>query len=151
SLGRRVVPSSTTAMNLNWVSLPAARFLISIAHQRVAGYLGWSWDDLTDAPALPRVTHGRTILALRRWNVSAAEFAAVGAGTDAPGFRRLQRWRLGRGLPRLVSLDHPKGRLLVDFDNVLSVDAFLASASGLDVVRLVESPAGEAPPAPGSA
>ena len=79
-------------------------------------------------PALPRVTHGRTILALRRWNVPPAELADVRAGTDAAGFRRLQEWRDDRGLPRLVSFDHPKSRVLVDFDNVLSVDAFLAAA-----------------------
>ena len=139
ALGRRVMPCSTTAMNLNWVSLPAARFLLSIAHQRVAGFLGWSWDELADAPALPRVTHGRTILALRRWNVAASELAGVRVGTDASGFRRLRQWRLERGIPRLASFDHPKGRLLVDFDNVLSVEAFLASTRGVDPVRLLES------------
>jgi class I lanthipeptide synthase len=145
SLGRRVVPSSTTAMNLNWVSLPAARFLLSIAHQRVAGYLAWSWGDLADASALPRVTHGRTILALRRWNVPASELAGIRAGTDAAGFRRLREWRLARGLPRLVSFEHPKSRLLVDLDNVLSVDAFLGSVTGLDPVRLVEAPTEDSP------
>jgi thiopeptide-type bacteriocin biosynthesis protein len=143
SLGRRVVPSSTTAMNLNWVSLPAGRFLISLAHQRVAGYLAWNWGDLSDAPALPRVIHGRTILSLRRWNVPASELAD--AGTDAAGFRRLQEWRRELGLPRLVSFEHPKSRLLVDLDNVLSVDAFLGSIAGLDPVRLVEAPTDESP------
>lgn len=149
SLGRRVIPSSTTAMNLNWVSLPAARFLLSIAHQRVAGYLGWSWDALADAPALPRVTHGRTILSLRRWNVPAAELADVRGGTDAAGFRRLRHWRRERGLPRFVSLDHPKSRLLVDFDNVLSADAFLGSLKHLEPVRLIETMAAEDSPVRG--
>jgi thiopeptide-type bacteriocin biosynthesis protein len=148
-LGRRVVPGVTTAMNSMWVSLPAARFLISLAHQRTTGYLGWSWGELADAPALPRITRGRTILALRRWNVTADELVAVDGGSAAAGFRRLARWRAALGLPRLVCFDHPKNRLLVDFDNVLSVDAFLAAARGLDVVRFVEALPADASPVEG--
>ena len=149
SLGRRVVPVSTTAMNLKWVSLPAARFLISINNQRVAGYLSWAWDELADAPALPRVTHGRTIL-------------SPVAGTCRRRVRGRPS-RHGRGgfppAPEVASrardtavrdLDHPKSRLLVDFGNVLSVDAFLASPEGLDMIRFVESITAEDSPVHGA-
>jgi thiopeptide-type bacteriocin biosynthesis protein len=149
SLGRRVVPCCTTAMNPMWVSLPAARFLMSVEGQRSPGYFSWSWDLLDDAPALPRITHGRTILALRRWNVSARELADARPGTDAGGFRRLQEWREARGVPRVVAFDHPKNRVLVDFGNVLSVDAFLAAAKEVDIVRFVEAPPAEESPVTG--
>jgi thiopeptide-type bacteriocin biosynthesis protein len=148
-LERRVIPSCSTAMNPQWVSLPAARLLLSIEYQRVTGFLAWGWGELADAPALPRVIHGRTILCLRRWNVSADEFADVAGGTDAAGFRRLQEWRIGRGLPRMVAFDHPKSRLLVDFGNVLSVDAFLAAVQSLDILRFVEVAAPEQSPVQG--
>ena len=138
TLDRPIVPCSTTAMNPLWLSLPAARFMLSIGHQRVAGNLGWSWDEFADAPSLPRVTRGRVILALRRWNVAAAELGAAREGTDAGRFRRLQEWRHERDLPRVVGFDHPKSRLIVDFGNVLSVDAFLAASRDFDLVRLVE-------------
>ena len=149
TLDRRVVPSSTTAINPMWLSLPAARFLLSIAHQRSVAQLGWSWDEFADSPTLPRVTHGRTVLALRRWNVTAAELEDIRPGTDAGGFRRLQEWRLLRGLPRLIGFDHPKNRMLVDFGNVLSVDSFLAAAKDVDIVRFVEGPAEEPSPVEG--
>jgi len=149
TLDRRVVPSSTTAINPMWLSLPAARFLLSIAHQRSVAALGWSWDEFADSPTLPRVTHGRTVLTLRRWNATAAELEEVRPGTDAGGFRRLQEWRLMRDLPRLISFDHPKNRVLVDFGNVLSVDAFLAATKDIDVVRFVEGPAEERTPVQG--
>jgi hypothetical protein len=89
SLDRPVIPRTTTAMNTLWVSLPAARLLLSLAHQRTVGSLDWSWGELAQAPTLPRISRGRTILSLRRWNVTNAEFAEVGAGTSAAGFRRL--------------------------------------------------------------
>jgi thiopeptide-type bacteriocin biosynthesis protein len=136
-------------MNPMWLSLPAARFLLSIAHQHSVAQLGWSWDEFADSPTLPRVTHGRTVLALRRWNVTAAEFADLRPGTDAGGFRRLQEWRVMRGLPRLISFDHPKNRVLVDFGNVLSVDAFLAATKDISIVRFVEGPAREPSPVQG--
>jgi thiopeptide-type bacteriocin biosynthesis protein len=50
------------------------------------------------------------------------------------------------GLPRLVSFDHPKNRVLVDFGNVLSVDAFLAASKEVDIVRFVEAPTDEPSP-----
>ncbi len=149
SLDRRVIPCCSTAMNPMWVSLPAARFLLSIAGQRFPGYFSWSWDLFADAPALPRITRGRTVLALARWNVDAQELADVQPGTDAAGFRRLQEWRDARGLPRLVAFDHPKNRVLVDFGNVLSVDAFLASAKEVDIARFIEAPAAEESPVTG--
>jgi len=128
-------------MNAMWVSLPAARFLLSIEAQRSPGYFSWSWDLLGDAPALPRVTRGRAILALRRWNVSMQELAQVRPGTDAAGFRRLQEWRDARGLPRLVSFDHPKNRVLVDFGNV---QICLASNAGTSASSTFARPAARA-------
>jgi lantibiotic biosynthesis protein len=143
SLARRVIPYSTTALNPMWVSLPAARFLLSIAGQHSPALFSWSWDPFGDAAALPRVTRGRTVLALRRWNATAADFADVAAGTDAAGFRRLQEWRLRRDMPRVVGFDHPKSRLTVDFGNALSVEAFLDSTKGLEILSFVETPTAE--------
>ncbi|HEX4034781.1 MAG TPA: lantibiotic dehydratase [Solirubrobacteraceae bacterium] len=138
TLDRVVIPRTTTAMNTLWVSLPAARLLLALAHQRTVGSVAWSWGELADAPALPRISRGRTIFALRRWNVTGAEFADVAADAGAAGFRRLQRWRSERGLPRLVSLEHPKSPLLVDFENALSVDSLLAATRGQPILSFAE-------------
>lgn len=146
---RRVVPSSTVAMNPLWVSLPAARFLLLLAFQGTAANLSWHWGELANAPELPRVTSRRTILSLRRWNVTESELADVRPGTDATGFRRLRDWRAQRGVPRLVDFEHPTSKLLVDFDNVLSVDAFLSAARDIGMVRLVETPVAEPSPVHG--
>jgi thiopeptide-type bacteriocin biosynthesis protein len=149
ALGRPVVPCCTTAVNLWWISLPAARFMLSIAQQNVSCDLCWHWGELADAPELPRVTHRRTILALRRWTVPAGELSELRAESGAAGFRRLQEWRRARGLPRAIGFDHPKSRMLVDFGNVLSIDAFLAAAKDVDVMRFVETLAGEPSPVHG--
>jgi thiopeptide-type bacteriocin biosynthesis protein len=145
-LGRRVHPRLATALNPDWIALPAARFLAVLAHQEAVP-LAWSWGQLGDAPDLPRIRRGRVILAERCWNVSRPELDEISPGTDPSGFRRLRAWRLLRGLPRFVSFEHPKNRLLVDFENVLSVEAFLAQAREPTAIRLAEAP-GFAPAEP---
>jgi len=142
-LGRQVIPSCTSAMNFQWISLPALRLLHAIGLQGSVRPR-WSWGSMADLPELPRVTHGRSILSLHGWNIGAAELVRIGASTDAAGWRRLQQWRADRGVPRVVSFKHPKSPLVVDFDNVLSVEAFLADAKELPVVRLLETPWDEA-------
>ncbi|MBV9093707.1 MAG: lantibiotic dehydratase, partial [Streptosporangiaceae bacterium] len=148
-LGRRVLVRWTTALNHQKVSLPAARFLALVAAQGFSAGLGWAWGDLADAPMLPRVRHGRTVLALRRWSMSAAELHAVHPGTDAAGFRRLAEWRRVHELPRFAHLMHGKETLLVDFDNVLSVDAFIAATKTADRLRFTEAPEAESSPVAG--
>jgi len=142
-LGCQVIPSCTSAMNFQWISLPALRLLNAISMQGTVRPR-WSWGAISDLPELPRVTDGRSILSLRRWNIGAAELVRIAPSTDAAGWRRLQQWRADRGVPRVVSFDHPKSALVVDFDNVLSVEAFLADANKLPVVRLRETPWTEA-------
>ena len=142
-LGCQVIPSCTSAMNFQWISLPALRLLNAIGLQGSVRPR-WSWGELGDLPELPRVTDGRSILSLRRWNIGAAELVRIAASTDAAGWRRLQAWRADRGVPRVVSFKHPKSPLVVDFDNALSVEAFLADAKELPVVRLVEMPSTDA-------
>jgi thiopeptide-type bacteriocin biosynthesis protein len=138
-LGRRVRPRLASALNPDWIAMPAARFLVILAQQE-EDLLAWSWGELDDAPALPRIKRGRVVLSERRWNVSRGELNGIGAGTDGAGFRRLQAWRVGRGLPRFVFFEHPSNRLLVDFENVLSVDAFLAKGPETAVIGLTEAP-----------
>jgi lantibiotic biosynthesis protein len=149
ALGRRVLVRWTTALNQKMVSLPAARFLALVASQGFSGGLGWDWGDLANAPALPRVRHGRTVLTPRRWSMDAAELHALNAGTDAAGFRRLAEWRRAHELPRFAHLVHGKNTLLIDFDNVLSVDAFLAAIQGTGRLRFVEAPEVDSSPVVG--
>jgi lantibiotic biosynthesis protein len=148
-LGRRVVPCMTSQLNTDWISLPAGRFLAMLVHQHAGTGLGWSWDGFSESPALPRITKDRVVLALRRWNVSARDISVIGAGTDAQGFSRLQEWRTTVALPRIVTFHHPREKIVIDFENVLSVEAFLASLSGVRVLRFTEAPTPQTSPVTG--
>lgn len=123
-LGREVIPRLTSAHNFSR-GLGIYRFLCSLQNQGMLGGLGWSWGPLENASFLPRVKYGRLVLDRARWRMSEEEIQALSRGSGAERFAAVQRWRAERRLPRRVLLSDGDNELLVDFDNVLSVEAWL--------------------------
>ncbi len=138
-LGREVVPRLTSAHNYSWRSLGVYRFLCALQNQGNHGGVMWRWGPLEDAPFLPRVRYGRSVLSRARWNVDAAEVAAAIKEHGAARFAALRAWRRARGIPRLVSLADFDNELLVDLENVVSVDSFVHVAGRRKTIRLVEA------------
>lgn len=137
-LGREVVPRLTTAHNYSWRSLGLYRFLCRLQAQDVAAYLAWDWGPLSGAPFLPRVVSGRLVLSRARWNLAESEVRMLGQAGTASGFADVQEWRAGRRLPRHLALADGDNQLLVDLDNVLSVEALAHQLRGRQGAELVE-------------
>lgn len=135
-LGRRVVPRLTTAHNFAHGLGPYA-FLCALQRQS-AGAFAFTWMGL-DAPFLPRVTAGRLVLARARWRIDEAELAALGsAGGDVARWRAVQALRRDRQLPRHVAVEDGDNELVVDLDNVVSVDSFVQLVHRRATLRLLE-------------
>jgi thiopeptide-type bacteriocin biosynthesis protein len=137
-LGREVRPRMTTAHNFaNFKSLAPYRFLCAHASQGT-GYASWQWGMLDQLPFLPRVRHGRFVLARARWLLqehdlapleaafagianakTPAQFVAIRARVAAviSGLREQLR------LPRWVVIADGDNELVVDLDNELMVDS----------------------------
>ena len=124
-LGRRVVPRLSTAHNYASSGISAYRFLAAVQQATVRFFLEWSWGDLETASHLPRVVHGRTVLARERWRVAAPELSHVAQRLDGAGFTALQQWRQRRGIPGVVVFSENDRELIVDFANVLACQTFL--------------------------
>jgi thiopeptide-type bacteriocin biosynthesis protein len=122
-LGREVVPRLTTAHDYSRRSLGMYRFLCRLQAQDVARSLAWRWGPLGEAPFLPRVVSGRLVLSRARWNLAEPEVRMLGQAGTAAGFANVQTWRAERRLPRYVALADGDNELLVDLDNVLSLEA----------------------------
>lgn len=137
-LGCEVVPRLTTAHNYSWRSLGVYRFLCSLQHQDVLEGLMWDWGPLQQAPFLPRVVSGRLVLSRARWNLTEAELRMFGQAGDANGFAAVQDWRAKRRLPRYVALADGDNQLVIDLDNVLSIEALGHQVRGRRWATLVE-------------
>jgi thiopeptide-type bacteriocin biosynthesis protein len=111
-------------------SLGVYRFLCTLQSQGVLGGVAWGWGALDGAPFLPRLTYGRIVLHRAAWWMTGDEIKAIMAATGTARFAAVRDWRRRRRLPRLV--------LLVDLDNVLSVETFLDVVEDRDRARLHE-------------
>ncbi|HYX22810.1 MAG TPA: lantibiotic dehydratase [Thermoanaerobaculia bacterium] len=137
-LGREVIPRLTSAHNFWRGSLGVYRFLCMLQGQGNLGGLSWSWGALDGAPFLPRVTAGRLVLTRASWWMTQDEIKSLVKPQGAERYAAVQQWRGKRGLPRLLALVDADNELLVDLDNVLSVDTFLDVIEERDRARLVE-------------
>jgi thiopeptide-type bacteriocin biosynthesis protein len=137
-LGREVVPRLTTAHDEDWRNLGVYRFLCALQRQDVESELAWDWGPLREAPFLPRVVSGRLVLSRARWSLTGAELRALGQARGADQFVAVQTWRAERRLPRYVALADRDHQLVIDLDNVLSVEALAHQLRGRHQAVLVE-------------
>jgi len=136
-LGREVIPRLTSAHNFA-LGLGLYRFLGALQNQGVIGGLGWGWGALEGAAFLPRVKSGRLVLQRARWRLAEEEIQALSKGSGAARFAGVQRLRAERRLPRRLLLADSDNELLVDLDNVLSVEAWLDVLEGRREALLYE-------------
>ncbi|HKH43444.1 MAG TPA: lantibiotic dehydratase [Thermoanaerobaculia bacterium] len=137
-LGREVIPRLTSAHNYRRGSLGIYRFLCMLQTQGTQGGAVWSWGALDSSPFLPRVTAGRLVLARATWVITGDEIKEIVKPAGAGRFIALRAWRERRRIPRLVTLTDGDNELLVDFENVLSVETFLDLIEERDRARLSE-------------
>jgi len=137
-LGCEVLPRLTTAHNFRRTSLPVYRFLCALQGQGVARGLRWSWGPLDGAPFLPRVTHGRVVLAPARWRLRRTELAALDRPSPEERLSAALALRRRLNLPRFVALEDGDHQLPVDLDNALSIDAFVDLVRKRDQAVLLE-------------
>lgn len=124
-LGRRVIPRLTTAHNVNApTNLSLYRFLGALQVQGMTAGTQWSWGPLAQAEYLPRVRHGRIVLARARWLLTADRLQRANTMTATERFLLMQQIRQELQLPRFVLLAEGDHELLLDLDNVLSVESF---------------------------
>jgi lantibiotic biosynthesis protein len=139
-LGREVVPRLTNAhAHSTGKNLAIYRFLAALQGE---GHLqGWQWDWglLTRVlPKLPRVRHGRLVLAPARWTLGGPVLKALKAGSLSDHVKTLTEWRAKVGAPRFVAWEDSDNELPIDFHNVLSLEAFAQVAKSRPSCTLVE-------------
>ncbi|GAA5111125.1 lantibiotic dehydratase [Pseudonocardia adelaidensis] len=112
--GTRIAPVSGSMLNPRSGHVPpVARFLLELGAQDTPQCLPWSWGALAAAPYLPRVRHGRTVLAPARWLPPRDLRDADQWG------RRLAEWRERWDVPRHVRLAVADTHVPVDLDDRL--------------------------------
>lgn len=128
-LGREVVARCSTAHNFATHGFGIYRFLCALQGQD-GDWLGWAWGGFEGASFLPRISYGRCVFSRAQWHLDATGLSELGDGrpteaAEARWFAAMQRVRRERGLPRYVHVVDGDNELLVDLDNVLSVEGLV--------------------------
>jgi thiopeptide-type bacteriocin biosynthesis protein len=95
---------------------PAARFLLEVAGEGRCQLSSFDWGAAAAFPFLPRVQHGRIVLALAQWQVD----SATGELPTEPADRfpsALEAWRGRWSVPQRVYLTVGDNRLLLDLED----------------------------------
>jgi lantibiotic biosynthesis protein len=138
-LGKTVIPRMTTAHNHSHRrNLNVYRFLAALQQQDETIGWRWSWGALDASPRLPRVRHGRLLLAARSWRLGRSDLESLKKGTTASRVRALRSWHARSGAPRFLSLVDADNELPIDFENVMSLEAFAHVVKGRPSCRLEE-------------
>ncbi|WP_432008818.1 lantibiotic dehydratase [Streptomyces bacillaris] len=105
SLSRRclVEPHTVHALDLRAHTPPLARFLVEISRAQSAIVTAFPWGAATVLPYLPRVRHGRAVLASARWLLRAADVPGQTASWEE-WHAGLNEWCARRRVPKAVAL-----------------------------------------------
>lgn len=138
-LDREVIPRLTSAHGYgHGRNLKVYKFLCLLQSQGVSSGVTWNWGILDNLAFLPRVTWRNIVFSLARWLMTKEVIEQLAKGNGPERLRRVQDWRLGRGMPRFVLLTEADNQLLIDFENVISVETFIEYIKKRENVRLVE-------------
>ncbi len=138
SLGREVIPRLTSAHDFTQRSVGLYRFLCTHQHQQGGGGLVWYWGQFQAARFLPRVVCGRVVLSRAAWLLDSNDVKLLAERNRLGTFELVQDWRRKRQIPRLVLFADFDNELLVDLDNIVSIEAFVPLAKEQRGARLVE-------------
>nr|WP_237524969.1 lantibiotic dehydratase [Streptomyces sp. SID5643] len=119
--GREIVPVLGNMVSAPAQAPNAVRLLWEIGLEGQRLWEPWNWGPLADAPFVPRVRHGRFVLAPAVWRLDvirarAEELRAGNTATRADWERAVADWRSTWDVPRRILALTTDQRLLLDLD-----------------------------------
>jgi thiopeptide-type bacteriocin biosynthesis protein len=139
STGRRIQPRVLHALEAGLQTPPLARFLAEVSIGRCAVYGTFDWGAASRLPYLPRLRHGKTVLAPARWLLSPAELSAPTAA-QAEWDSALDAWRGRWRVPPAVVMHESELRLPLDLDHRGHRSVLRARLARTVTVELWEAP-----------
>ncbi|MEV0385753.1 lantibiotic dehydratase [Nonomuraea sp. NPDC050643] len=141
-LGAEVVPATPHMLVVPRVALDAVRFVYELGEARHRVCQGWDWGQAGKVlHYLPRVRHGRSILASAIWR-PAAELNDR-AAPDGEWDRRFDAWRQRWQVPSEVYLTNGDNRVGLDLDAPVHRAVLRHELARRPSTLLVEAPGGD--------
>ncbi|WP_165026969.1 lantibiotic dehydratase family protein [Dysgonomonas sp. ZJ279] len=139
-LNKEILPRLTTAHNYHNSNMPVYRFLCDMQNQTGRNSLYFSWGQLEkELQFRPRVKYKNTILSLATWVVRVREIEHLFViKEDEKIISEISIWRKIRSLPQYVLMPDGDNKLLVDWENPLSIHALFSLIKKREIVIFTE-------------
>jgi thiopeptide-type bacteriocin biosynthesis protein len=134
-LQKEVIPRLSSAHNFSYKALPVYHFLCDLQAQNLRNNFSFSWGNMAGQFSfLPRVVFENIILFEATWQLKKIDYEILfrDNGIFLPDF--VSKWKM----PRYIILADGDNELLVDFDNIISVEVFIDVIKHRDAIVIKE-------------
>jgi hypothetical protein len=137
---KEIIPILSNAHNYSMSSLPIYRFLCDFQFNEKRNYIGFDTSFFgNEFSYLPRITYEDIILSTAKWILEPDEIKILLKITDKILFNsEVTRWVNKKNLPQYIYFLEGDNKLLVNLNNVSSINMFFAIASRLNKIMVEE-------------
>ncbi|SHF76251.1 lantibiotic dehydratase [Pedobacter caeni] len=135
-LNKIVIPRLSTAHNYTG-GLPVYRFLCDLQQDDLYHSIYWDWDNLSDAPFLPRVVYKNIIISKASWVIKKFAFNDL-SGKIEEDISSLSTHLEKLKIPRYVCITEHDNELLIDTHNYLGRTLVYQQINKKGAVKLTE-------------
>ncbi len=138
-LKKQIIPRLSNAHNYSKNSLPAYHFLCDLQFQNYKGSLHFGWGSLSNYFSfLPRVVYKGCILFKATWMLKAQNYNTLLNSTTITILQNARNLVEHYKLPQYCVLSDGDNELMVDFENITSLEAFVKTIKNKEVIILKE-------------
>ncbi|PKV48449.1 lantibiotic biosynthesis dehydratase-like protein [Aquimarina sp. MAR_2010_214] len=139
TLNKEIIPRLTNAHNYSANALPVYHFLCDMQKQGGRSGLGFYWGEVLEKHTfLPRVVYKEFIIEKARWDITTADLPFLKENNEKDKMEMIVAWRAKHNIPVMVQLIDGDNTLLINLENVNSVNMWLDTIKNKKRCRLEE-------------
>lgn len=141
SKNKEIIPRLTTAHNYQAKALPIYHFLCDLQHQNTRMGISFNWGPLeNEFDFLPRVIYKNIILSSAQWVIKkdTIKHLQKNKNNDEVLKNEVLKWKNKNNLPKHVIIEEGDNTMLIDLENISSVQMFLSVVKKYGQFKLKE-------------
>ncbi len=136
-LNKEILPRLSNAHDFSSNSLPIYQFLCELQTENKRSYIGFTWNNIFfKYPFLPRVEYEGVIISKAKWNINVSDFKKLVKLNL--GIKNVSEFKKKLRLPKLVQLVDSGNKLLINLENITSVEMLYDSVKTKKTFQLEE-------------